>query len=163
MEKPLTHKIKIEIGDWSNDGHGHFETYVFDSNYSVEDIQTAYKESCKKVGVQFNHNTSYIETKYEGYNNPYHICTNYEDASITEEASDLLLKYDIDVAEYSTEHDEILFDADSILNLILDFIKISISDLELMEGSFRRSELCHMPTVNSGDLNHHFGYGVFDD
>jgi len=34
--------IKIQIGDWSGDGHGQHEDYYFQSNKSIEDIRKAY-------------------------------------------------------------------------------------------------------------------------
>lgn len=164
ISTPLQYKIKVNIGDWSNDGHGYNEVYVFDSNYDVNALRVAYKQSCELVGVQFNHNTNYTDDESKSrHGTPYYICTKYGDASVSEEAATLLLEKGLDVADYSMQHDEILYDADCILNLILDFIKLSLQDLELNEGAFRKSDLINMDTLNSGDLNHQFGYGVFDD
>jgi len=160
VEEKELFKIKFNIGDWSNDGHGYNEFYIFDSNYPVEKIKNAYIDSCKYVGVQFNHNQKYIETEYQGYNNPYYICTEYEDNSISDAAYLLLLNKGLDAKEYSIEKDEILFDPDSFLNLLIDFIKLSLSDLELIEGSFRKSELITIPDVND---TRQFGYGLFVD
>lgn len=163
-ETKLSHKVLLYIGDASGDGHGKSDYYVFDSNYTMEQIQDAYISSCIKIGVQFNHNTYYIDIDDNRHgDNPYLICTNWCDNTISEEAKQLLLEHGIDAAEYSCEKDEILFDIDGFTNLILDFIKVSLSDLELSEASFKKSELRNIPTINSGKLNHQFGYGVTDD
>ena len=36
------HKFEIVIGDWSGDGHGHRETFVFTANKPIEAVREAY-------------------------------------------------------------------------------------------------------------------------
>ena len=45
-------KVKLVIGDWSGDGHGQSEEFVFETNKTVEEIGQAYKDSCKLTGLQ---------------------------------------------------------------------------------------------------------------
>lgn len=40
--------IIIEIGDWSGDGHGQKETYVFDSNLTTEEVRESYFSAKEK-------------------------------------------------------------------------------------------------------------------
>ena len=59
---------------------------------------------------------------------------------------------------------------DSLLSLLEEYdgrehllIDKALNDLEFSEASFKKSELRNLPTINSGKLNHQFGYGVTDD
>ena len=87
MENSKEYKVKLTLGDWSNDGHGKYEEIIYKSNYPVSVIRQSYKDSCKLTGVQFNHNEDYtgngVGTKH---NSPYKIWTEYEDCTILEEA-----------------------------------------------------------------------------
>ena len=50
---------KLVLGDWSEDGHGISEDFLFECNYDVHKIRQAYKDSCRKLGVTFNYNEDY--------------------------------------------------------------------------------------------------------
>ena len=52
-------RVKLTIGDWSQDGHNQYEEFVYESNKSVHEIRQAYKDSCKLTGISFNHNEDY--------------------------------------------------------------------------------------------------------
>lgn len=41
------HKFEIAIGDWSGDGHGHSERFVFAANKPIEDVREAYHRAAK--------------------------------------------------------------------------------------------------------------------
>lgn len=45
------HKFKMYIGDWSNDGHGNFSTYVIASNKPVEDVREAHYKIRTTTGI----------------------------------------------------------------------------------------------------------------
>lgn len=64
----LQHIISIEIGDWSNDGHGISKIFTFKSNYSQPEIEVAYDAAIAR-GVPD------ISSQ----------CEEYEDSSLTEE------------------------------------------------------------------------------
>lgn len=161
-------KIKITIGDWSQDGHNQYDESVFESNKTVEEIQDAYKASCKLTGIQFNHNEDYTGLKL-GYRSPFLICTEYEDSKISAEALEILKKHNvtvfIDDDNGDDEDPEYYLDQDSFLQLLIDFIKISLPDWTLEEAAFKKSELRTIPAVNgwwNGNLNVQFGYGLFN-
>jgi len=41
----MTHAFQIQIGDWSNDGHGRCKTFNFQANKPIGDIKTAYHKA----------------------------------------------------------------------------------------------------------------------
>lgn len=41
-------KVKLSIGDWSQDGHNQSEDFVYEVNKTVSEIRQGYKDSCKK-------------------------------------------------------------------------------------------------------------------
>ena len=154
-------KVKLTIGDWSQDGHNEFEIFVYEVNKSVEEIRQAYKDSCKKTGVQFNHNVNYtglVERSYEK------ICTEYEDDKIREDAIEILKNFDFDLSKYCNE-DFGFDDVEQFCELILNFIKLSLLDLTWEEAAFKKSELKTIEPINgwwNTSLNVQFGYGLFD-
>ena len=153
-------KIKISIGDWSEDGHNQYEQFVFESNKPVEEIQQAYKDSCKLTGLQFNHNEDYTGLNLNWQHPEYddrQICTEYEDGEVSQFAKDILSTHGLDVPEDFYEEE--------FLQLLIDFIKLSLPDLELVEASFKRSELKEIPALNgwwNDNLNVQFGYGLYE-
>jgi hypothetical protein len=52
MKIPLT--IKLEVGDWSKDGHNQSDVFLIQSNLTQQEIELAYKEGCKLVGFDFS-------------------------------------------------------------------------------------------------------------
>lgn len=61
-------RIELVVGDWSKDGHGISETFLFEVNLNKEQIYKAYKKGSKILGYDL------IETK----------CRGYEESSVTE-------------------------------------------------------------------------------
>ena len=151
-------KVKITIGDWSEDGHNQYDEFVYESNKSVKDIRQAYKDSCKLTGLQFNHNENYTGTEvHNSYGTPYHICTEYDEDTISDIAMGILMEHDIEVGSDYLSVDE-------FAELIIDFIKLSLPDLVLEEASFKKSELRDISAVNgwwNHELNVGFGYGLY--
>lgn len=47
------HIISVEIGDTSRDGHGLFDPYILECNYSAEDIKQAYYKATDLLGFDF--------------------------------------------------------------------------------------------------------------
>lgn len=45
----LPHRFTVNIGDWSDDGHGKTEEYVFGCNKPMKDVVSAFKKACKKL------------------------------------------------------------------------------------------------------------------
>ena len=42
MQNKLFYKVKVPVGDWSDDGHGKCEWFIFATNKSVEDLREAF-------------------------------------------------------------------------------------------------------------------------
>lgn len=165
-------KVKLTIGDWSKDGHNQSEMFYYESNKTVEEIQQAYKDSCKLTGLSFNHNEDYTELGLKWGHPEYDlrkICTEYGDASINKFSADILLKYGIDVKEYKDEEDNdedsYYVSLDKFPELVIAFIKLSLPDLVLTEASVMRTEINNLPAINgwwNKNLNVQFGYGLFE-
>lgn len=158
----MKHKFKISIGDWSEDGHNQYEEFVYSSNYPVDKLRQAYKDSCKLTGLQFNHNENYTGLKdHSNYGTKRHICTEYQDDSISSLAKKILNEHGIDTHDF--EQDAC---ADNFVNLILDFIALSMpKDFDYQEEAFKKSELKKIDPLNgwwNPQLNVQFGYGIFD-
>jgi hypothetical protein len=60
--------IRIQIGDWSGDGHGKCDDFFFDSNLSQEEVREAYFAAKKK----------YPKLSPESF------CSDYEDSTVPE-------------------------------------------------------------------------------
>jgi hypothetical protein len=157
-------KVRITIGDWSEDedGHNQYEEFVFDSNKSVTKIQDAYKQSCKTTGLQFNHNENYSGLKeHDDYETDRHICTEYEESYLSETAVNILEEHGVNPRVDENNY----IDVNDFCELVIDFIKISLPDLTLEEASFKKSELRTIPAVNgwwNNTLNIQIGYGLFE-
>lgn len=158
-------KVKLTIGDWSGSGHSQNEVFVYEVNKTVSEIRQGYKASCKKTGIQFNHNENYTGLKeHSGYGSKLHICTEYNECYFSEEAKEIISNYGIDFSWYgngglSSEN------AEDFAQLILEFIKISIPDFEWEETSFKKSELSSIQPINgwwNSELNVQLGYGLFE-
>lgn len=165
-------KVKLSIGDWSHDGHNQSEEFVFEVNKSVEEIRQAYKDSCKLAGIQFNHNDNYIGIEYDWRESHKYECfTEYEDSRMRSDISKKLKAVGLDVSKYAIndeddeqEQGEFCFETDGFALLLMEFIKLSLSDLTYEEAAFKKSELKTIPPINgwwNKDLNVQFGYGLF--
>ena len=80
---------KLELGDWSEDGHKISESFLFDCNYDIHKIRQAYKDSCKKLGVGFNCNEDYTGLGL-GCRSERLIWTEYQESEISETAFEIL-------------------------------------------------------------------------
>jgi hypothetical protein len=158
-------KFRLSIGDWSGDGHSHSEDFVYSSNYPVEALQQAYKDSCKLTGLQFNYNENYSGLKdHDGYGTKRHICTEYQEGELTSFAKKTLQEHGIDTHDFETDGC-----TDNFAKLILDFIALSMpKDFDYAEEAFKKSELKDgtIKPLNgwwNNKLNVQFGYGIMGD
>jgi hypothetical protein len=166
-------KMYLNIGDWSGDGHSYSDKILLKSNKSVEEIQQAYKDSCKLTGLSFNHNEDYT-----GLNLPYNhpeiddrrIATEYQSDTISKLAEKILLKHGIDVWEgFDVENecdkneDNVIIDGpEHFVELWTKFVKLSLPDLELDIVEDKDN----IPNINgywSKNLNVQFGYGLYNN
>lgn len=116
------YKVKLTLGDWSGDGHCHYNVYKYISNYPTNMIQQAYKESCKKTGLSFSDNADYTGLNL-GYDSAGLIWTEYGEDCISKEACQILKEYGIDVEEYCDDLEIQCFSKEAAVKLIMDFIK----------------------------------------
>ena len=158
---------KIPVGDWSDDGHGECDNYYITTNYSASEMRQAYKDTCKKIGLQLNHNTDYTEIEgMSTWKNWRYLLTDYEQNTIEEDALDILLShgFDISIAEEYEEDDEgkivsATFDSRGVFKLFMWFISYSMpSDFEYKEFKIEAEPI---NGYWNKELNHQIGYGVF--
>ena len=162
-------RVKLTIGDWSDDGHGKSKEIIYESNKSIEEIQQAYKDSCKLTGLQFNTNQDYTELGLRWDHPEYdarHIATDYEDNVISKLAEATLLKHGIDVWDgfdmkhFNKETDLVHIDGPQhFCDLLIKFIKLSLPDLELEEIP---NSIMSINGWWNENLNVQFGYGLFN-
>lgn len=156
------YKYILNIGDWSDDGHGKNEKVILQSSHTKAEIIQAYKDSCKLTWIQFNHNTDYTwlgwDWKTADLRN---IATDYEDSKISKENIIILKSHWIDVFS-GYEHEDIDEDnfyidgVENFVEILISFIKLSLLELEakIIEDKIE--------WINwYWDFNHQFGYGLF--
>jgi len=150
-------KMYLVLGDWSDDGHGKFEKILVEVNKTVEEVQNAYKASCKLTGIAFDHDEDYTETN-RGWKEAekYRIAVEYEDSNLSGEVLEILTKFGcpLKMLEYYNE------DAcqENYVKLWFWFINLSLPYLEY------EIVADDTPNINgywSKNLNASFGYGLF--
>jgi hypothetical protein len=152
---------KLELGDWSEDGHKISESFLFDCNYDIHKIRQAYKDSCKKLGVAFNYNEDYTGLGL-GYRSERLIWTEYQESEMSETAFEILNNSGCfkEVDFYKEDGVYYIEERKDCAKLIMNFIALS------MPKDFRY-KLVQEPKVESinswnDELRQHFGYGLFD-
>lgn len=152
---------KLVLGDWSDDGHGISKDFLFECNYDVHKIRQAYKDSCKKLGVTFNHNKDYTGLGL-GYGNERQVWTEYEEDGISKTAFEILDKaYCFNGIEYYEDNDKYYIECEEdCAKLIMNFIALSMPEdftYKLIEQEYE-----YINGYWNDELNHQFGYGLFD-
>lgn len=160
-------KAMLTIGDWSGDGHGHFEKIYYMVNYPVADIQQAYKDSCKTTGIQFNRNKNY--TGVGGKMIYDQILTAYENNQIRPKEVEILRKHKVITDEWLSGHSLVeqadayitLTEAEDVADLVMRFISLSMpndfvyikveNEVEPINGWWDKN------------LNCQFGYGIYQN
>lgn len=110
------YKFHFYLGDYWQDGHGHYQYYLIESNYSAEEIDEAYKKVTDLIGFD------YCET----------ICSEYEDSRIYPHFVTILENFGIDLKKYQSEYydEEYTLDKDTYIALFFDLIKLVLKDIE---------------------------------
>lgn len=147
-------KFKLPIGDYSDDDHGKCIYYIIESNKSLEEVRELYFKSCELFGNNFS--------KY--------LCWDYGDNYLTEDHFEELSKFGIDFTKIFIDINDILdefeaeeninLDIESYVEILLQFIKISDSDLEL---KIIEDKLPMFNFYGKDDKGRHigqFGYGL---
>lgn len=165
---------KLVLGDWSEDGHGKSKDFLFDCNYDVSKIRQAYKDSCKKLGISFNHNEDYTGLNL-GYGNERQIWTEYEESSISPVAycilkengcfkgivdDETLEKIDPESEDFGEDLENLLdLDLKESALLIMNFIAVSMP--EDFTYTIIEQEIEPINGYWNKNLNVQFGYGLF--
>lgn len=169
VEKTL---FKVPIGDWSKDGHNQSEDFYVYCNYPVEAMRQAYKDTCKKIGLQMNHNENYTGIEGLGYRTWRYLLTEYEESSISEDAVEILLNHGFKFSEDELPSDEFEYhdgrfiavssvsaSTETVFKLFMWFISYSMpKDFEWEELNLEAEPI--VGYWNKG-LNQQIGYGVF--
>ncbi len=144
----MQHKFYITIGDWSDDGHGKTDQFLYESNYEVGELQKAYKKSCKKTGVKLHE-----------------VARDYEDGSVSPAIAKKLLKLGLDENLIRGDEDDEYWEdneypliPEAMAKMIVWFIGLS------MPEDFKCSPPDNsIPNFNGfwGELNVNFGYGLY--
>lgn len=156
------YKMYLVLGDWSGDGHSQSDKILVETNHPVEDIQQAYKDSCKFTGVEFNHNESYTGiTRNWEERKKYSVCTEYGSSRMSKEVYDILSKYDgffdLYIKGYNGEY---YVPYEGYADLWFWFVKLSLPDLDYNFIPEDNS----IPYINgywNKNLNVQFGYGLY--
>jgi hypothetical protein len=146
--------MKLNIGDWSNDGHGVCVQEVFKVNFKLQDVQQAYKQSCKTTGLQFNHNEDYTGGYCKGYGSWRQLFTEYDGSTITGQAYEQLANFMPEVSELLFKDDEHYY-CEDFSSLWWGFVKISLPEL-----TYEKVQIDNINGYWSNNLNVQFGYGV---
>lgn len=153
------YKIKIPIGDWSDDGHGDCEYYKILSTHSVEDLRKAYYKSEKLTRLTFRHdyNEEFISPP---------ICTDYQNPYLTEEHIVVMKKYGYDSSHlFDSYSKKYLVEPDNMKDIILWFIGLSLEDFS--HENVNDLEYVTLSEYGDGGMtkrfSHQFGYGCFDE
>lgn len=137
----MTNIFEIVIGDRSGDGHNQTESFIFNTNKTLAEIQEAYIQSCDLLGVRF-HRDLEDDSKTE-------LCTEWRSSELPEEVVELFIKHGVEEGLlYDTGRPEIL------VELILIFIGLSLKDFKW--GTVSEE----IPEFNSEFGN--IGYGLID-
>lgn len=153
-------RFKIKIGDPSDDGHGKYEDFIIESNYTVATVRNAYKESCKLTGIQFSYlgNNNHIGIELTWNNSEFSdraIAAEYESRTLSKLATDILIKFDLINNDNYEDDQYYIEDTYDFVHILLNFIKLSLPEFNY------RIVSDNLEVLNSGDLNVQFGYGLY--
>lgn len=152
----------IVIGDWSDDGHGKCERFLFTSNKFDFEIREAFRKSCDLTGYAFDTN----DKLPNGSIPKARLLNRYEDSTLTPEViNDFVTNFGLPDPKldphpvfkdnlYDEENGQCVGSSDCF-NFIMWFISLSLPDLKYME--------IKPASINGywGELNQMWGYGTF--
>ena len=137
MEKK-EYNVCFELGDESDDGHGHSEKFHMTSNYSAKEITDFLNEFENKTGIDICKE-----------------CEDYEDNTFSKETTKKLLELGIIDSEYVEDDDCYYVDGtDDFINIIENCLKYVVKDFEWHYRNLKEEKLYKLDGV---------GYGLFWD
>ena len=137
-------KIKIPIGDWSDDGHGKCLWYLIETPSTVKEVREFYFNAVKISGIDFT------ET----------FCSNFEDNVIPQEKAELI---PFSLKNYSDdpEPDGYYMYQDDFVRLFLDWIKYYNPEFKYSIVNDEYPMLPFFGFDEQGRHIGHIGYGLF--
>jgi hypothetical protein len=106
----MEHKFKIQIGDWSGDGHGKHEDFIFTSNKPIEAVREAYFVAKRKISKVC----------------PENYCSDYGDGDLTEDVRAMLRNGGCPLPENPSD-----FNAESMARVVAWFCMQGDPDLRI--------------------------------
>lgn len=143
--------FKLEIGDWSDDGHGKTKTAIFEVNRTIEDLREMYFVNKEVYGDVL-----------ECY------CSEYGESTITtediEEIEESGIKISDEMKEQAREKGETYVDADDMIDWFIQFMKLGNPSLELKQITQPQMPTFHFYGYDKKQRHiGFFGYGTFGD
>lgn len=162
--------FSLAIGDCHLHSHSHRNTFAIKANDSVENIKKAYLNSVDASGVSFTPHITDPKYVFVGLDQSY---GDYLDYTVKKETAEKLTHFGINpfdqkymydaVDEYDIDDDEevvYLFDDDeNFVSLLMDFIKISLPNLEYSILSMTPAGVKALPTFNDVDNGKKYDIG----
>lgn len=147
----MSNFFKVNIGDWSNDGHGRNEVFVIDSTKSNEEVQVAFKIAAQKIGVL----STDVHPRFL-------IADDYEDSTLSDKHAEMLTNSGVqfeDLLYNDGDNEDPIWIIDEPLSLVHLIMRIAQTELDFEYEI--TSDL--IPNFNGfwGNLNVSFGYGLF--
>ena len=137
MEKK-EYNICFELGDESNDGHGHSEKFHMSSNYSAKEITDFLNEFEKKTGINICKE-----------------CEDYEENRLSKEATEKLLELGIIDQEYIEKDGRYYVDdTEDFVDIIENCLKYVVKDFDWHYRNLKEEPLYKLNGA---------GYGLFWD
>lgn len=149
------YKFELELGDWSDDGHGKTEDYLIHSNKPVEDVRESYFKAVGLTGINFGGE----------------VCSDYGDGELDLDLYEKFkeLGYVFDEEKWDIEFnsknicDSIYVERSAFMDLALWFIKLGDSTLELKIIEKDPVDSFHFYGFDEkGRHIEFFGYGLFN-
>lgn len=151
---------KVEIGDFSGDGHQISKDFCVLCSHPASEMRTAYMETCKKLKVQMSHSSFAFDYEFP------QLLSDYQDNMLTSDYLKLFHEHGFDfrlMEEMEDDFDESYLEYDMIpdpkglFHLFMWFISYSLEGFEY--------ELFEMESINISHDNgfvHSIGYGLFN-
>ncbi len=168
MNEANIYRMKLVLGDWSDDGHGKSDIILLTSNYPVEKVQQAYRDACKLTGVAFSAD-EYLKPPIKEVK--HRVATNYEERLMSHEVFIELSKFGFAeflksinngcLDDFKVDEEDGCFSieiVDNYTEIWTWFVTLSLPDLILKKIP---DDL--VPAINGywGNLNVQFGYGLY--
>lgn len=145
----------LPIGDWSKDGHSQSENVTMAVNKPKEEIIAAYHETTSLLNMTFDSNDM-------RESDPVRLINRWGDSKLDAKVVDILLHFGVHFEKFEGYQgpgcDLWIYDAEEAAILFMEFVRISLPDLEYGVVRDQTSYLFGY----WGDLNISVGYGIFE-